>query len=254
MFETEKHLIEKEIRSFCQAQGLPASFDLHWTQLPFAGEWGISTSLFQLAANEARRSATKLNVSQRAAELASSLAQHLGTPPGFARVEAVKGYLNLYFSAPSYAARVLAEVTTAGDKYGWGAPKNQRVMLEFSQPNTHKAFHVGHLRNMILGAALANILEASGYEVENAGDAAQALRAIESTSFDLLISDLGLPDGSGLDLMKALRERGSTLKSIALSGYGREEDIRRSKEAGFSAHLTKPVDAVALIEAVEKIV
>ena len=168
MFETEKHLIEKEIRSFCQAQGLPASFDLHWTQLPFAGEWGISTSLFQLAANEARRSATKLNVSQRAAELASSLAQHLGTPPGFARVEAVKGYLNLYFSAPSYAARVLAEVTTAGDKYGWGAPKNQRVMLEFSQPNTHKAFHVGHLRNMILGAALANILEAAGYKVVRA--------------------------------------------------------------------------------------
>jgi len=86
MFETEKHLIEKEIRSFCQAQGLPAPPNLNWTQLPFAGEWGISTSLFQLAANEARRSATKLNVSQRAAELASSLAQHLGTPPGFARV------------------------------------------------------------------------------------------------------------------------------------------------------------------------
>jgi len=96
------------------------------------------------------------------------------------------------------------------------------------------------------------LLEASGYEVENAGDAAQALRVIDSNRFDLLISDLGLPDKSGLELMAELRQRGNNLKGIALSGYGREEDVRRSQEAGFFRHLTKPVDADALVEAVAK--
>ena len=168
MFDQEKLLIETQIRSFCQAQGLPAPAEFSWSQIPFAGEWGISTSLFQLAADEARQSGKKINVPQRAAELAVGLAQSLGTPPGFARVEAIKGYLNLYFSAPAYSARVLEAVSIAGDKYGWGDPKSQRLMVEFSQPNTHKAFHVGHLRNMILGAALASILEAAGYEVVRA--------------------------------------------------------------------------------------
>lgn len=167
MFDAEKAGIEKQIQAFCKAEGLPAA-SVHWNQIPFSGEWGISTSLFQLAAEEARQSGKKINVPQRAAELADKLAMQLGRPTGFARVEAVKGYLNLYFSAPDYAARVLQEVKAAGAKYGWGEAKGQRVMVEFSQPNTHKAFHVGHLRNMILGASLANILEAAGNEIVRA--------------------------------------------------------------------------------------
>lgn len=168
MFEREKQTIEAALRAFCDVQGLPAPAEVVWSQIPFSGEWGISTSLFQIAADEARASGKKINVPQRAGELAAAFAAQLGQPEGFSRVEAVKGYLNLYFAAPSYAARVLEAVFAAGDKYGWGQPRGQRVMVEFSQPNTHKAFHVGHLRNMILGAALANILEAAGYEVVRA--------------------------------------------------------------------------------------
>lgn len=168
MFEQEKLSIEGQLRAFCQAQGLAAPTEIHWSQIPFAGEWGIATSLFQLAADEARQGGKKINVPARATELADALAKQLGTPTGFSRVEAVKGYLNLYFAAPEYTARVLQSVQQSGEKYGWGAPKNQRVMVEYSQPNTLKAFHVGHLRNMILGAALANILEAAGYEVVRA--------------------------------------------------------------------------------------
>jgi arginyl-tRNA synthetase len=168
MFEKEKQDIESQIQAFCQEQGLPAPANIQWSQIPFSGEWGISTSLFQLAAEEARQGGKKINVPQRAGELAAALAAKLGQPAGFSRVEAVKGYLNLYFSAPSFAARVLESVFATGVKYGWGDSKNQRVMVEFSQPNTHKAFHVGHLRNMILGAALANILEAAGYEIVRA--------------------------------------------------------------------------------------
>jgi arginyl-tRNA synthetase len=165
MFDQERQAVEKEILAFCKAESLPAPTEIHWNQIPFSGEWGLSTSLFQLAADEARQAGKKINVAQRAEQLAEKLATHLGTPQGFARVAAVKGYLNLYFAAPDFSARVVEDVLANGTRYGWGASKNQRVMVEYSQPNTLKAFHVGHLRNMILGAALANVLEAAGYEV-----------------------------------------------------------------------------------------
>ena len=69
-------------------------------------------------------------------------------------------------------------------------------------------------------------------------------------AFDLLISDLGLPSGSGHDLMRKLRERGHKLPGIALTGYGQEEDIQRSREAGFAAHLTKPASRERLLKAI----
>jgi signal transduction histidine kinase len=97
------------------------------------------------------------------------------------------------------------------------------------------------------------LLEAYGYEVETAGDVRQALQAIDSANFDLLISDLGLPDRSGIELMQELRQRRHTLKGIALSGYGQEEDMRRSKEAGFAVHLIKPIDADLLMETIGSI-
>jgi CheY-like chemotaxis protein len=69
-------------------------------------------------------------------------------------------------------------------------------------------------------------------------------------AFDLLLSDLGLPDGSGHDLMRQLRERQYTFPGIALSGYGQGEDVQRSLEAGFAAHLTKPASRATVMEAV----
>ncbi len=94
------------------------------------------------------------------------------------------------------------------------------------------------------------LLETLGYRVETAGDVKQALQAIEAQPFDLLISDLGLPDGSGIELIREIRQRGHALKAIALSGYGQEDDVRRSKDAGFTTHLVKPVDAELLMETV----
>jgi CheY-like chemotaxis protein len=84
-------------------------------------------------------------------------------------------------------------------------------------------------------------LEASGYEVTTADTVATALRAATQHQFDLLVSDLGLPDGSGDDLIRQLQNNGRKLPSIALSGYGTEQDIARSRAAGFQVHLTKPV-------------
>ena len=89
--------------------------------------------------------------------------------------------------------------------------------------------------------SLTNMLRRRGYEVLPAKDLRSALDLATSNQFDVLVSDIGLPDGSGLDLLKALRAKREVF-GIALSGYGMEEDIRRSGAAGFSHHLIKPVD------------
>ncbi|NLC12978.1 MAG: arginine--tRNA ligase, partial [Chloroflexi bacterium] len=86
-------------------------------------------------------------------------------PEGFTRSEAVKGYLNLYFDTSLYAASVVDQVNRQGNQFGNASPTNQLVMIEYSNPNTHKPLHVGHLRNVILGGSVCNILEASGKKV-----------------------------------------------------------------------------------------
>jgi PAS domain S-box-containing protein len=89
--------------------------------------------------------------------------------------------------------------------------------------------------------ALQRYLQAASHAVTAAETAQQALEIAASQEFDLVVSDLGLPDeGGGFALMRLLRERHG-LKGIAVSGYGMEEDIARSREAGFSHHLTKPI-------------
>ena len=168
MFRSEQQAVEEKIRNICTASGLPIPAEISWNPIPFAGAWGISTSFFQLAANEARQRGEKINVAQRAQEIVAAVAQELGTPEGFARVEAVKGYLNLYFSSSEYARRAVDTVLAQGADFGHGEATGQRVMVEFSQPNTHKAFHVGHLRSAILGDSLCRILEFAGNEVVRA--------------------------------------------------------------------------------------
>jgi two-component system CheB/CheR fusion protein len=98
-------------------------------------------------------------------------------------------------------------------------------------------------------AAMADLLEMIGHRVTVASNVAAGLAAAAAAGaeggFDLLLSDIGLPDGSGLDLMRELA-RLYSLPGIALSGYGMEDDLRKSREAGFSLHLTKPVSLQAL--------
>ncbi|HZE57485.1 MAG TPA: ATP-binding protein, partial [Chthoniobacterales bacterium] len=100
---------------------------------------------------------------------------------------------------------------------------------------------------------LGRILRNAGFDLSHAGTVAEARSLAGTRRFDLLISDLGLPDGSGLDLMKALREA-QGMKGIALSGFGTDDDVAASQAAGFSAHLTKPVDWERLRTEIEKLV
>ncbi len=164
MFEKEQQIIEEKIKAYGAANDIPLA-DLKWQPIPFSGEWGISTSFFQTAANEARAGKErKLPVPQRAQEIAEQVKAEIGSIPGISHVEAVKGYLNLYFTTSEYARRVVDEVLTSRADFGRGAPKSERVMVEYAQPNTHHSFHIGHARNAILGEVLARILEFAGFD------------------------------------------------------------------------------------------
>src|SRR5262245_14643807 len=134
MFEKEQQHIEEKIKAFCKGKDIPLA-PLKWTAIPFAGEWGISTSFFQTAADEARAGkGKKLPVPQRAQEIAEQMKAEIGSVPEVSHVEAVKGYLNLFFVTSEFARRVVDEVLASGADFGRGAPKNERVMVEYSQP------------------------------------------------------------------------------------------------------------------------
>ena len=99
---------------------------------------------------------------------------------------------------------------------------------------------------------LRRILERAGFAVAHANSLRVANELARERRFDLVISDVGLPDGTGLDLMRTLQSSHG-LTGIALSGFGTEQDIAASLNAGFSEHLTKPVDWPQLRSAIERL-
>ncbi len=165
MFEVEQSIVEQKIRKYCSDHAYPDP-DFKWNWIPFSGQWGITLSFFQLAAKSF--GSEKGSVNDRAKSIARDLAELLHGAKGFAKIEAINGYLNLYFSSQEYMQRVVDEVLEKGADFGRGDDKKQQWMIEFSQPNTHKAFHVGHLRSAILGDVLARIMDFAGFDVVRA--------------------------------------------------------------------------------------
>jgi arginyl-tRNA synthetase len=164
MFDKEQEIIEAKIKEFCKQSDIPLA-DLKWQPIPFDGEWGISTSFFQTAADEVRAGkGTGKPVPQRAQEIAEQVRVHVGRVKGISHSEAVKGYLNLYFSTEEYASRVINTILEQGAEFGRGEKKSERVMVEYAQPNTHHSFHIGHARTTLLGESLARIMELNGFE------------------------------------------------------------------------------------------
>ncbi len=99
--------------------------------------------------------------------------------------------------------------------------------------------------------SLTQLLQRRGYQVLSASTVANAVEVAAAQDFDVLVSDIGLPDGSGVDLIQQLRlER--PIFGIALTGFGMEEDIRRSHQGGFEYHLIKPVDLNRLDTLIQK--
>ena len=164
MFQKEQELIEDKIKAYASAKDIPLA-ELKWQPIPFSGEWGVSTSFFQTAANEARHGkGNKVPVPQRAQQIAQQIKAEIGNAPGISRIEAVKGYLNLYFTTSEYALRVVDEVLATGADFGRGTPKTERVMVEYAQPNMLHSFHIGHSRTTLLGESLARIAEFAGFD------------------------------------------------------------------------------------------
>jgi len=99
---------------------------------------------------------------------------------------------------------------------------------------------------------LSRLLNKSGHEVVTADSVEKALELLDSRQFDALISDIGLPISSGHDLVRETKRRQS-LKAIALSGFGMDDDVQRSLDAGFDYHLTKPINFQDLQSVLEKL-
>ncbi len=164
MFQKEQQLIEDKIKDFATANDV-ALAELKWQPIPFSGEWGFATSFFQTAANEAKLGkGEKAPVPQKAQAIAEQVRAQIGSVEGISHIEAVKGYLNVYFKTSDYARRVVDEVLNAGTEFGRGQKKSETVMVEYAQPNTLHSFHIGHARNTILGEALARLVEFAGYK------------------------------------------------------------------------------------------
>jgi CheY-like chemotaxis protein len=119
-----------------------------------------------------------------------------------------------------------------------GEPSGHKILLVEDHKDTAKV--------------MQRLLRGFNYQVEIAESVQSALQAAGQNKFDLVISDLGLPDGNGLDLMKQLRQM-YPIKGIALSGYGMDDDVQKSLSAGFAKHLIKPVNLDQLKDAIEQV-
>jgi signal transduction histidine kinase/ActR/RegA family two-component response regulator len=102
------------------------------------------------------------------------------------------------------------------------------------------------------GRLMARLLRLHNYEVAHVETIQAALSSLRDNNFDLIISDLGLPDGSGLDLIRQIKQFRPDITAICLSGYGMSQDINASREAGFVEHLTKPVDMPQMLGAIQR--
>ncbi len=180
----EERAAVEAIRAALEELGIdPGSKPIDLRALPFEGTWGSASTICRVLAGdlvsreltvggeldglskkEAKRKVNE-HVAGRSQTLAEDVVARMVTSERFASVEAANGYINVSYDGNVVAAKLIGEVLEGGDRYGWAPPasRSDRVMIEHSQLNTHKAAHVGHLRNICLGVAVTNLSEAAGY-------------------------------------------------------------------------------------------
>ena len=135
---------------------------------------------------------------------------------------------------------------------GDGAQRDRRAVSEkdLVVPRHRRVLVVDDHHDTCTG--MKRMLERRGYEITVAHSAEQAVEKVRTQDFDLLISDIGLPDRTGYELMRELRSS-KALPGIALSGFGTEQDVKEARAAGFSEHLTKPINFERLEEAIKNL-
>ncbi len=183
MFRTYEQQAIERINDIISELGFqPRPFEMR--AIPFSGQWGTAASVAYALANEApasepedtdeelskkeRKQRQQARMREKAQEIAEQVAARLEERGDYARVEAVNGYINIFFDTNRVANEVVGAVRARGADYGRGEQKADKVMIEFSQPNTHKEFHVGHLRNASLGDAVSRITDFAGYDTVRA--------------------------------------------------------------------------------------
>jgi len=168
------------------------------TPIPLSGAWGYSTAVsysivtklntklqdeqetlskkkeeinnLKISKSKKKRKKKELEkqwnkiIEKEAQKIALLIKDKMDVPEEFQEVRAIKGYLNFYLDLNSFTKKLLTEVFDKENDFGRGSPQKERIMVEYSQPNTHKGFHVGHLRNAAIGNALVNILRFAGYD------------------------------------------------------------------------------------------
>lgn len=131
------------------------------------------------------------------------------------------------------------------------APEYQTIQL---QPRTGKtALVVDDVADVT--EMLAVLLTHAGYDVETAASARAALAAARARRFDVVISDIGMPEINGYQLARELRMLPGyeAVPMVAVTGYSMFDDKERATNAGFNAHMTKPIDPRALLELIEQL-
>jgi CheY-like chemotaxis protein/anti-sigma regulatory factor (Ser/Thr protein kinase) len=141
-------------------------------------------------------------------------------------------------SFPGSTAIIAPETEPVANVSQPGDPKGLRVLLVEDDPDT--------------ADALCSVLTAIGHRVTPASCVAAAIAAAREARFDILISDIGLPDGTGRDVQRWFSEN-SPIPGIALSGYGSPSDIERSRKAGFMLHIVKPISVATLRWAIAEV-
>jgi arginyl-tRNA synthetase len=134
--------------------------DMTLRPIPIEGTWGFGSAIaFQLL---------KGGIGSNPRELAERITAATPKLSEVERVEAVNGYVNFYVDRNWYANQVVGQVLSRRELYGCSPKRGERVMVEYANLNTHKAMHVGHLRNVVLGASILNILRCAGFDTVSA--------------------------------------------------------------------------------------
>jgi len=176
----------------------------------------------------------------------------LGLAISKAMVRAHNGTLSVESAGPgkgSIFSVILNTVATPAAPKSSAPPGSPSLDQVETGPKGHLLVVDDH-QDTCLGMKM--LLERRGYRITLAHTADQAIKKAKHEKFDLLISDIGLPDRSGYELMKELRATNS-LRGIALSGFGMENDVSQARAAGFSEHLTKPINFERLDQAIRNL-
>lgn len=165
----------------------------------------------------------------------------LGLTIAKALVEAQHGSIFATSDGPGLGTTIHITLPTIS-----GAPKLQETTVPPGGAVESRAYHLLVVEDdRDTAEFMTLVLEKRGYRVTVAHSRAEALAAFGAHEFDAVLSDIGLPDGSGQDLIRELRAR-RPIPAIALSGYGMEQDVAASRAAGFDEHVTKPATITAL--------